>query len=146
VGQVPQDYLDGLSVEDRARTWYEMSADREWPDPDVLVLVGDDDIIVGFAITSASRDPDAAESTGEVAAIYMRERVWGRGWGRALMEAALSRLAEVGFANATLWVLDTIVRARRFYETGGWNWDGSTKPHVIGGQPVTEFRYRVTLE
>jgi GNAT superfamily N-acetyltransferase len=81
-----------------------------------------------------------------VPAIYTRERVWGRGWGRALMEAALARLAEVGFEDATLWVLDTNVRARRFYEAGGWTWDGTTKPHVIGGQSVTELRYRVTLD
>jgi ribosomal protein S18 acetylase RimI-like enzyme len=145
VGQVPRGYLDGLSIEDRTSRWQETLIDAEWPNPDLLVLLDNDDIVVGFATTSASRDADAAVSTGEVPAIYTRRRVWGRGWGRDLMQAALRRLSEAGFADATLWVLDTNERARRFYEAGGWRWDGATKPHVIGGQEVIEVRYRVSL-
>jgi ribosomal protein S18 acetylase RimI-like enzyme len=61
------------------------------------------------------------------------------------MEAALGRLRQAGFESATLWVLDTNTQARRFYEAGGWQWDTTTKPHVIGGREVTEFRYRVAL-
>jgi hypothetical protein len=33
------------------------------------VLVDDDDVVVGFASVSASRDGDAATSTGEVPAV-----------------------------------------------------------------------------
>jgi L-amino acid N-acyltransferase YncA len=145
VGQVPQSYLDGLSVEDRTRTWQEWTASAAWPNPDLLVLVDDDEVVVGFATVSASRDGDAATSTGEVPAIYTRQRVWGRGWGRALMDAAIARLRDAGYADATLWVLDTNHRARRFYQQGGWRRDGTTKPDVIGGQDVTELRYWVAL-
>jgi L-amino acid N-acyltransferase YncA len=145
VGQVPQSYLDGLAVEDRTRTWHEWTARAEWPNPDLLVLVDDDDVVVGFASVSASHDRDAATSTGEVAAIYTRQRVWGRGWGRALMDAAIARLRQAGYGDATLWVLDTNHRARRFYQQGGWCWDGTTKSDVIGGRNVTELRYRVAV-
>jgi ribosomal protein S18 acetylase RimI-like enzyme len=145
VGQVPQSYLDGLSVEDRIRTWQEWTASAAWPNPDLLVLVDDDDFVVGFASVSASHDGDAATSTGEVPAIYTRRRVWDRGWGRALMGAAMARLREAGYAEATLWVLDTNHRARRFYQAAGWRWDGTTKSDVIGGQDVTELRYGVAL-
>ena len=93
-----------------------------WPNSDLVVLLDDDDVVVGFASVCASRDRDAATSTGEVPAIYARQRVWGRGWGRALMDAAISRLREAGYADATLWVLDTNHRARRFYQRGGWCW------------------------
>lgn|SRR5437763_6222569 len=143
VGQVPQDYLDTLSVEDRYERWQELVADIEWPALDLLVLVDDEDGVVGFASTSASRDPDATGSTGEVQAIYTRAKVWGRGWGRALMGAAVARLRGSGFAEARLWVLDSNDRARRFYEAAGWRVDGATKPHVIGGQDVVEVRYRL---
>jgi ribosomal protein S18 acetylase RimI-like enzyme len=145
VGQVPQSYLDGLAVENRLRTWHEWTASAPWPNPDLVVMVDDDDVVVGFASVSASHDGDAATSTGEVPAIYSRRRVWGRGWGRLLMDAAIARLCEAGYADATLWVLDTNDRARRFYQQGGWFWDGTTKSEVIGGQDVTELRYRVAL-
>ena len=145
VGQVGQGYLDGLSVDDRTRTWQEWTAGADWPNPDLWVLADDDDVVVGFATTSSSHDPDAAASTGEVPAIYCRQRVWGRGWGRALMGAAMARLRDAGFRDATLWVLETNDRTRRFYEAAGRRWDGSSKPAVIGGQDVTELRYRVEL-
>lgn len=145
VKQVPQLYLDELSLEDRTRAWHEWTANAEWPNGDLLVLVDDDDVIAGFVATSASRDPGAAPSTGEVPAIYTRKRVWGRGCGHGLMDAAMAHLCEAGYADATLWVLDTNDRARRFYDAAGWHWDGGTKPHVIGGQSVIELRYRVRL-
>ena len=145
VGQLGQGHLDGLSVDDRTRTWQEWTAGAEWPNPDLLVLTDDDEVIVGFATTSSSHDPDAAASTGEVPAIYTRQWMWGRGWGRTLMAAAMARLRDAGFRDATLWVLETNDRARRFYEAAGWRWDGTTKPAVIGDQDVTELRYRVEL-
>src|SRR5437763_9672987 len=39
VGQVPQDYLDTLSVEDRYERWQELVADIEWPALDLLVSI-----------------------------------------------------------------------------------------------------------
>jgi ribosomal protein S18 acetylase RimI-like enzyme len=144
-GQLGQGYLDGLSVDDRTRTWQEWTARAEWPNPDLLVLTDDDEAIVGFATTRSSHDPDAAASTAEVPAINTRQRVWGRGWGRALMAAAMARLRAAGCRHATLSVLETNDRARRFYEAAGWRWDGTTKPAVIGGQDVTQVRYRVEL-
>ena len=59
--------------------------------------------------------------------------------------ADLAAVREAGYTDATLWVLDTNRRARRFYQQGGWCWDGTTKSDVIGGQAVTELRYRVAL-
>jgi len=145
VSQVPQEYLEDLSVEGRLRGWAEMTAGWEWPNPDLHVLVDDDGKVVGFATTSPSRDSDASDSTGEVPSIYTRKDAWGRGNGRALMTAALDRLRQSGYETATLWVLDTNTRARRFYEAGGWAWDGTSKGHQIGGAAVTELRYRIIL-
>ena len=58
------------------------------------------------------------------------------------MDAALGRLAEAGFHQATLWVLDTNVRARRFYEAAGWSADGTVKRDERLGFPIREVRYR----
>jgi hypothetical protein len=55
-------------------------------------------------------------------------------------------LAEGGFTAATLWVLGTNVRARRFYEIAGWVADGAVKTDHRGDVELREVRYRRTLE
>ena len=37
------------------------------------------------------------------------------------------------------------VRARRFYEAGGWRTDGTERAERVFGVPVVEARYRKTL-
>ena len=61
------------------------------------------------------------------------------------MAATLRALADEAFAEATLWVLDTNERARRFYEAGGWRLDGADKVDTIGGVGIREVRYRRPL-
>ncbi len=42
-------------------------------------------------------------------------------------------------------MLETNVRARRFYETAGWRADGGRKTEQRGDVVLREVRYRVTL-
>jgi ribosomal protein S18 acetylase RimI-like enzyme len=70
---------------------------------------------------------------------------WGIGAGRQLMTAALDVLAAAGYRQATLWVLDSNWRARRFYHAGGWQADGTVKTDDTRGFPLTEVRYRRLL-
>ena len=58
------------------------------------------------------------------------------------MNAALRRLADAGFREAVLWVLETNEAAQRFYEAGGWQPDGSVKSDDSRGFPLVEVRYR----
>ena len=46
-----------------------------------------------------------------------------------------------GFRNATLWVLASNDRARRFYEREGWEADGATKVDEFGTVEMREVRY-----
>jgi GNAT superfamily N-acetyltransferase len=141
-GQVPQDYLDGLDPAERSKIWEERL--RDDPQPGArLVLQHEAGGVIGFAIVSASRDPDAdPQVVGEVMAIYVLPGHWGRGGGAMLMSAGLRRLAEAGFRAATLWVLDTNQQARRFYEAVGWQPDGAVKTDDSRGFPLRELRYR----
>ena len=43
--------------------------------------------------------------------------------------------------SAVLWVLEPNERARRFYERGGWAFDGTTRDELIGGVPTHQLRY-----
>lgn len=142
-GLLPDDYLQSLSVERRTRMWTHILAD---PRVDVFVALNAQGQIVGFATLQVSRDSDAVKATGEVTAIYVLPSEWGRGIGRALMEAALKRARERGFRCVTLWVLAANNRARRFYEKAGFVRDGAEKTDTLSHSIVLqEVRYRIDL-
>ena len=99
--------------------------------------------MLGFASYSPSRDSDADPGrVGEISAIYLLPSAWDKGIGRQLMDATLARLATAGFTQVTLWVLDSNVRARWFYEAGGWSADEGQKLDESRGFPITQVRYR----
>jgi len=143
-GLIPQDYLDRLDPEERREMWARGLATSRWPRSGTLVAEGDDGV-VGFTHIGPSRDDDADPTVGEVAALYALSAVWGTGVGRVLMAAALDGLSEAGYAQATLWVLDSNARARRFYEAVGWRPDGVVKVDATRGFPLSELRYRRPL-
>jgi GNAT superfamily N-acetyltransferase len=143
-GQVPDSYLDGLSVEDRTEVWRSILSESSWPTK-VQLVVEDNARVVGFAGVSRSRDEDSRPEIGEVTAIYLLPDYWDRGCGRALFDRAVETLKAAGFSEATLWVLDTNARARRFYEAAGWTPDGATKLDDRGAFTLHEVRYRGQL-
>ncbi|GAA3388575.1 GNAT family N-acetyltransferase [Cryptosporangium minutisporangium] len=141
-GQVPQEHLDQLDPSRRHEPW------RRWVEearPPAATLVAEDEArgVVGFVSVSPSRDADTdPEHVGEVQAIYLLPEHQGRGVGRLLMDAGLSRLAQGGYREVVLWVLETNASARRFYEAGGWRADGASKRNDTRGAPLEEVRYR----
>lgn len=142
-GQVPAWFLDGLSVENRHHAWTEMIGS---PIANAGVLVLEDQgKLVGFVGFGPSRDSDASPETGEIGSIYLRASAWGRGGGRLLLDSALDILRGSGFNLATLWVLDTNIRARHFYEAGGWVTDGTEVVDDRRGFSLREVRYTRTL-
>ena len=131
-------YLASIEDDERIALWARVLADGE---SHTFVAVNEEDAVVAFVNLRASRDGGADSSTGEVVAIYAAPAAWGTGAGRALMDAAVQELRALGFANATLWVLDTNTRARRFYEIAGWAPDGAEKDEVWRGAAIHELRY-----
>jgi ribosomal protein S18 acetylase RimI-like enzyme len=99
--------------------------------------------VIGFASVGASRDADA-EREGELYAIYLDPRCWGRAIGKALLLRAEESLRGSGFDRAVLYVLEGNERAERFYRSAGWEQDGS-KVDQFQGATVTELRYRKRL-
>jgi ribosomal protein S18 acetylase RimI-like enzyme len=144
-GLVPQDFLDGLDPDRRRPGWERSLVATDWPRTGTL-LAEIDDAVIGFANIRPSRDEDADHNeVGEVTSIYVVTQAWGSGAGRRLMAAAVEALTDAGYSQATLWVLDTNIRARRFYEAGSWQPDGATKRDVTLGFPLSEVRYRTSL-
>jgi GNAT superfamily N-acetyltransferase len=139
-GLLPDAYLDGLRAEDRARRY---TFDLVGPDHPATTVALEGDEICGFATTGPARGE--AQRAGEVYAIYVDPKAWGRGVGRVLMENARSRLAGLGFTEALLWVLTGNDRAERFYRAGGWLPDGGRREEDVWGIRVSNIRYRRLL-
>jgi GNAT superfamily N-acetyltransferase len=138
-GMLPDEYLERLSVEQREAMWLAAFSDPE--DSTGAFVAEDDGRIVGFASFGPARDEDAPPGTGEVPAIYVEPSVLGTGVGRQLFEAVTRALREAGYGRATLWVLETNQRARRFYEKAGWSWDGAVSRHDFdcANEPVVRY-------
>jgi ribosomal protein S18 acetylase RimI-like enzyme len=133
--------LATLSVAARLPRWREILAGAEQV---CLVAEADDGSIVGWCTVGAAREPDL-ENAGEIWGIYAAPEAWGSGAGAALMAAGLEALRELGFDQASLWVLDDNPRARRFYEREGWALDDARKQDEFLGVAVEEVRYRRPL-
>jgi len=142
-GVIPDDFLSGLSVERRTKTWSATLCD---PNVDIFVALNDSGSVVGFSSIQRSRDDDAPEDTGEVTTIYVTPDEWGQGYGRALMGAVVAKARDRGFRCLTLWVLEANQRARRFYEAVGFTPDGVNKNETLpGGVVLHEVRYKLDL-
>ena len=163
-GLMPADYLAGLSVDG-----FVLSAERmldAHARGRVSVFVAEvGGVVSGFATVGPSRDDDAGErhagmregrvdqpdgvrrgsATGELWAIYVDPAIWGLGIGRRLQTAALQRLREDGYSEATLWVLAANTGSRAFYERTGWRADGGTSEFEAGAEVLDETRYRRAL-
>jgi GNAT superfamily N-acetyltransferase len=111
-----------------------------WRERLALVAEGNEGI-VGFAHFG----PNEEEPVGEIYRFFVAPECWGRGVGQALMRRALEQLQSAGFRDALLWVHADNLRARRFYEAGGWRPDGSERDEEAFGQLVKELRYRISM-
>lgn len=161
-GLIPQAYLDGLRPEERVGGWEQALAASDWPRAGVLLLVDTGssqqgmsgspggatgaEEVMGFSHVCPTRDDDLdPATTGEVTSIYLAPEAWGSGNGVALLAASLDQMTVAGYETAALWALDRNVRARRFYEIGGWKTDGATKAHDWGTFVCTDVRYVLDL-
>ena len=144
-GQLPDDVLDCMSdtlphrVERFTASLANLPPDERW------WVAEQNGQIVGFAITQPSRDADAPALTGQVALIYLLSEAAGKRIGRMLFAHAVADLRERGYLQATLWVLESNQRARRFYEAAGWLPDGAAKTEELNSALMREVRYQRVL-
>jgi ribosomal protein S18 acetylase RimI-like enzyme len=145
-GQLPDGYLDGLTEEipRRAERWSRFIADAP-SHRQVMLALDVGGRLMGFVTFGPPDDAELGSHVGELYAIYLDPDAWGKGHGRALMDAAVTGLLDAAYTEAVLWVLGTNQRARRFYEIAGWSADGATKVERRGDVELREVRYRCTL-
>jgi ribosomal protein S18 acetylase RimI-like enzyme len=142
-GQIPQSYLDSLSVEDRKKKWDSYLAKPEENATTIIGVV--DGKIVGFCSVDKTRSDDMDETTGELWAIYVDRDYAGKGVGSALHDKGMNILRERGFKKAILWVLTSNDVTRQWYEKKGWKVEGKTIVDPEHGLNLHETRYIKTL-
>jgi ribosomal protein S18 acetylase RimI-like enzyme len=139
-GLLPDD-LASLSVEERTTSWTGHLA--EGSGSRTFIALSDDDTVLGFSTVGRSRDDDATPETGELWALYTHPAAWRQGVGSALFDAAKHELQALGFQRATLWVLASNERARRFYESHGWQAQDRHKVDWRGDVRLDEVQYEL---
>ena len=132
--------------------WKETLVSSDWPHTGVIVLLGPaqpdgtEGPVTGFVSFGPTRDDDTDSATvGEVMTFYLDPTAFGSGGADLLMSAVLVALRAAHFLTATLWVLRTNARARRFYERRGWRPDGASKLHDWEAFVATDVRYVLDL-
>jgi len=137
-----------LSEDLRRRTsFWERWVTAEAPARRQIALVAEEaSRAVAFVTFGPSEDEPLDPTIGQVYAIYVDPTSWGRGYGRGLFAAAVRGLITARFKAAMLWVLDTNIRARRFYEIAGWRPDGGLKTETRGDALLNEVRYRCVFD
>ena len=141
-GQVPDDFLDNLSVDRREKDWRQT---LNSPPNKVFVAEAEQEI-VAFSSFGPVRDEELDKnSVGEVYAIYALEEFWDRGIGRRLMEASLATLRKMNCSTVKVWVLDTNQRAISFYQKFGFTAEGVQKVEARGGVELREIRYSLSM-
>ncbi len=142
-GQLPEDYLNRLSLDKPEAFWKEVLSRPRSPRFQAFVATLNDRL-VGVASMGPCRDEDLdSESTAEVYAIYLLPEYWRRGIGRSLIESATEEMRAQGMRAAILWTLETNARTRHFYEAVGWHPDGAVKDRAFGEAHAQVVRYRI---
>ncbi|MGH7202259.1 MAG: GNAT family N-acetyltransferase, partial [Planctomycetaceae bacterium] len=137
-GLMPDDMLDRLDVQQRARAWQQVLAEGA----STTLICERGGQFAGFATFGPTRDEDDdPRQVGEIQAIYVRPSCWRQGIGEALCRAAMEDIIGQGVREVTLWVLERNHPARRFYEAQGFRPDGGIKSECYG-EPLSVVRYR----
>ena len=134
-GLMPDEYLDSLKVEDRARMW---SGALSRPAPVRIVVT---EPLTGFCFYGPSRDGE--QGVAEIYALHVRPDCWRQGAGRLLCAQALADARERECSAVTLWVLKANDAARQFYARIGYAPDGTERMNAhLAKFALPEVRYR----
>ena len=129
---LPQSYLHEIP----RGYWASVIDSPGW---NTLILL-DQEKMIGTCSFCQSRFPQY-KGCGEIISLYLLPAYMGKGYGRELLEAAISELAGQGYPEIFLWVLEQNYRARRFYEKFGFVKTEDVIEDEIGGRRVREIRY-----
>jgi len=95
--------------------------------------------IIGRLAFAKCEDSDK-QKAGEIGSIYLLEEFWNKGYGKEMLDFALTNLRNMEFNEIILWVLEENTRARKFYEKHGFVLDGANR-ELNYGRTLNSLRY-----
>lgn len=124
-GTVPETLLEQMSLLDGQLRWRSRLADATGRQH---TFVASDGVFLGgfCRLRLPSPDADADAFTAQVASLYVLPGRWRRGFGTALLTAALQSLEPATWRDVTLWCMRVSDRAQAFYAKHGFEPDGAT--------------------
>lgn len=141
-GLMPDEYLRGISIDERVTMWEGILARQVGPRRARFVSeTGENAEVIGFIMVGPA-EGGSATATGEVYSLNVEPAFWGQGHGGALLTAGVEALRLAGFGDAILWVHSQAERSRRFYAHHGWQPDGTERTVEVIGAHAPETRYR----
>lgn len=124
-GQVPDDLLlKQLLIEAYAESeanWrraLQEIANGDNPQAQIFVAEDETGTVVGLTMVGPPKQA-LLPNSGEVYTLYVRQSHQGRGYGRALVQAAAAFLAQAGLSSLLIGCLATNAPARHFYASLG---------------------------
>jgi GNAT superfamily N-acetyltransferase len=140
-GILPENFLNGLSVDRRANQWKESVKNNQTTGQNGLFVVSDNGKVYGFAACGAARDKEFS-GYGELFAIYVTPEFQKHGYGQKLFEKVKTFLKAKGFTRAYVWSLEKNTPAHNAYEKWGANIvDGQTKPVELEDKKFLEIAH-----
>jgi len=133
-GILPDEFLDGLSVEKRESFWRDLAAQQSI----TIVGCGADGSVLGFASGGKERSGRLG-CDGELYAIYLHTEAQRKGLGAFLVRQMVQELVALGFRSMAVWVLARNP-STKFYESLGGRVIGQQEIER-GGQTFSEVAY-----
>jgi GNAT superfamily N-acetyltransferase len=85
-----------------------------------------------LGVVEAADPPGQRRDLPEINMLYVRPEAWGSSAARRPMALGIAWMAQRGFSQARLRVVEHQARARRFYEREGWALDARMPPDHNG--------------
>lgn len=123
VGYVPNEYMAREITDDRWVTFFR--EDYEISRCNGLLLYRGSTPVGCLNYGKARNQEPGCEGWGELYSFYVHPDERGKGYGTMLMEETTQRLKFSGFEGCYVYVLTENKRAREFYATHGFRWDGT---------------------
>ena len=140
-GQMPDPYLERLSVTTRANMWV-----GALMFPGVgLLAIGPRDAPHAFVGFGPPQDPEPRPGEGEIYALYQRRESVGSGRARRLVSAVVDHYGAQGAKALIVCALKSNPTAHGFYQSQGFVRDGERSSFDADGFPLEELRFRRKL-
>jgi len=133
-------YLNSLSMTMRTKQWHEVLVNNGIG---INLVIEHNNIVTGFCIYGPARDKDLSGLyAGELVALNILPSYWGMGLGSRLVKHVIKLAGSNGWESLYLWVIKENIRARKFYESMGFEIEGGERINSkLTGCKLHEIRY-----